>query len=225
MHWEGVRKVTAFVYAIVVFVSTAMVVGFTFAPSCAGGREQSASTRWGEISQTGKAKTPIVVGTFHGDVRLMDIQRKTVEDAFQDIEQTSCGLVKLDIVWDFDPELDVLYHVVKGDNILMVTDSRTMIRWLGKEEGDHLLGLTRYSNSRWIFLVGDKLDEDTLLWEWVTAHEISHAIGMDHVGVGLMEPEAPQFVIDKPVWEWEDIVEFCKVWDCQPEMFFDCRFR
>ena len=202
-----------------------MVVAFMFSPSCASGREQSASTRWSEITSTGKAKTPVVVGTFHGDVRMLEIQRRTVENALEDLERTSCGLVKLAVTWDFDPELELLFRVVRGDNILMMTDSRTLIRWLGKEEGDHLLGLTRYSNSRWIFLVADKLGEDTLLWEWVAAHEFSHAIGMDHIGVGLMEPNAPVFIVDRPSWEREDVAEFCRIWDCQPEMFFDCRFR
>jgi hypothetical protein len=224
-HWENAKRAAAFTYAVVALASTIVVVALTFAPSCASGREQSASTRWGEITSTGKAKTPVVIGTFHGDVRLLEIQRNTVNAAFEDIERTSCGLVKLDVVWDFDPELDLVSRVVRGDNILMMTDSRTLIRWLGKKEGDGLLGLTRYSNSRWIFLVADKLDEDVLLWEWVAAHELGHAIGMDHVGVGLMEPNAPMFLVDKPVWEREDVAEFCKVWDCQPEMFFDCRFR
>ena len=225
MYWAGAKRLASLTHLLLTFVACSIIAALCFAPSCANEDRQSANTRWGEIVATGKAQTPVLTGTFHGDVRAMFIQRRAVEAAFEDIERTSCGLVNIKIVWDFDPDNEMIYRVIKGDNLLMLTDSQTMIKQMGKEEGSQLLGLTRYSNSRWIFLVADKLDEDVLLWEWVTAHEIGHAIGMEHVNMGLMEPHAPAFVIDKAYWEREDIEEFCRQYDCQSEMFFDCRYR
>lgn len=194
-----------------------------FCPSCAR-REQSASTRWGEIVQHGSAQTPIVIGTFHGDTRIVDTPlQAAVEQALQDVDRTSCGLVKMNIIWDLDVEKDLVRATMRGENIIVSVTEEDTIAAYGQEEGEPMLGYCLYGGTRWVYLVAEKLeDPDTA--RWVAAHEFSHAIGMDHVDLGLMQKHAP-FFPDVPKWERDDLREFCHVWDCNIDMFDDCRSR
>lgn len=181
----------------------------------------AADSRRGEITQNGKAKTPVVTAEFHGEAELSDFYKKTVEKSLIDLERTSCGLVKMTVVWDFHPSTGMLRAIMRGDNVVMsVKDESVKSAFDGDED---MLGFTQ-PKAKWVFLITDRI-EDPETAAWVTAHEFSHAIGMDHVELGLMQPRAPEFPKPDAVWERDDLREFCKVWSCDVAMFDDCRDR
>lgn len=207
------------------FLMGGFMMATAFVPSCVTTHDQSASTRWGEITTHGKANTPVIAIDFHGDTRIVNTPlQKSVEAASKNMNQTSCGLVKFNVIWDLDVEHDLPKAMLRGDNTLMSLTVAEAIEVFGEEEGDKLLGYTRWRGAREIFLITELLDDPELA-EWVITHEMSHAIGMEHVQLGLMEPTAPFFFYGRPQWERDDLREFCRSYDCQIDMFDECRER
>lgn len=184
----------------------------------------SARAHAAEMEARGKA-TPIVTGTFHGDTRVNPETRRAVEDGFASLERVTCGLAKLEVSWDFDPARDTLKATMLGWNVVLAVTEAQAVFAYGKVEGGELLGLCQRAGALWIHLVVEKLDGDHDLTEWVVTHELSHALGMDHTSLGLMEPTAPLIVIGKPYWSPQDTAEFCRLYDCSPEMFANCPGR
>lgn len=181
-----------------------------------------ARSRETEVLETGKTENPVAPLAFHGDVRFTSAQRAAIEAGLKDVNRTSCGFVKASIVWDVE---SFLPHALLGENLIMSSSTEELVRFRGPD-AEFLLGMTLNAGIKWIFLVTPKLGDDVMLWEWVVAHEATHAAGMmEHVRTGLMEPEAPWAVVDKPEWEREDIALFCKRWRCDPQMFRSCRYR
>jgi hypothetical protein len=181
-----------------------------------------ASTRAGEVRDTGKTDRPVIDLVFHGDLRFTPGQRRAIEAAAEDVNRTSCGFVKARVVWDVR---SFAFHALQGENLIMSSTNEELMKWQGPK-GEYLLGSTLNVGFKWIFLVTPKLEDDLELFEWVTAHEMTHAGGMmNHDRDGLMEPEAPMVVLDKPEWSYQDVVLFCQRWRCEPKMFLDCRYR
>lgn len=181
-------------------------------------------TRAQEITEKGITTRPVSVLHFHGDVLFTPDQRARVEAGLRDVEVASCGFVKTDVVWDMD---SFAKYTMLHNNIIVWATTETVKRIKGPS-GEYNLGLTVNFGVKWIFLVMPKMlnDLDVDRLEWVTAHEVTHAAGMmEHVQNGLMEPEAPWVILEKPTWENDDLDNFCKVWHCKREMFYGCRYR
>lgn len=226
MSWESVKKVAKVLPWVGVygFILGALAYVLLSDPP---NKRPTANSRWGEITQYGHAIHPLVTGTFHGDVRFTADERKWIEGGFAVLKRTSCELIDLKVVWDFDVENNQVIAMLRGDNNILRTTDVELVKAIGKE-GNNLLGQTRSGGPGSVIsiaLVSNKLGEDDMLWKWVVAHELSHAIGMDHVVDGLMSVEAPWAVVEDPKWEREDLQEFCNVWSCQREMFNECRDR
>ena len=182
-----------------------------------------ADLRAAEITAKGVTEDPVTNIHFHGDVRFTSEQRALIEAGLHDVERTSCGLVKAHVTWDMD---GFVKHALMGQYIIKSTTTEELVRFRGPD-ADFNLGLTVNFGVKWIFLVTAKLaEDDNQRLEWVAAHEVTHAVDvMDHVNDGLMSPEAPWVVTEKPSWKSEDVALFCKVWRCDPEMFSGCRYR
>jgi len=181
-----------------------------------------ASSRADEISVEGRTSRPVAKLHFHGDVRFTPEQRVAIVAGMRAVERTSCGFVESDVIWDVD---NVIKHVALGEQLIVSSTTEDIVAMKGPD-GEFNLGLTVNFGVKWIFLVAPKLGDDMSRWEWVVAHEITHAAGMmDHVQNGLMEPEAPWIILDEPMWFDEDVALFCKRYRCQPKMFDSCRYR
>ena len=188
------------------------------------GRKQSLTIR-----QHGRASEPLVTLNFRGDYAVPEPVYRGVRRAVADLDRVSCGLAKVNVVWDYNRGLDLPIAALRGDNVIQgmsVLDAETS---LGRSDADDLLAMTRSAknprwNPVWIFLVNDRLEEDSQLAEWTTLHEFGHALGMNHVKNGLMEPRAPYFfsLEDIPTWSVEDQNEFCRIYKCDPTAFTRC---
>jgi len=217
VRWVDVKAYGALIVAL--------VAGVVFCPSKPQTQSYAfaASSRWGEITQYGKAKTPVITAMFHGQADLDLIFKEGIEKSLIDLDRTSCGLVKLTIVWDFIPDqAGLLRATIRGDNVVMAVRSSTMKAAFNNED-ENLLGLTQ-PGIHWVFLVIDRIDEPEMV-VWVAAHEFGHTIGLEHVELGLMQTYAPTFPTTPITWERDDLREFCRVWSCKIEMFNDCRER
>jgi len=188
------------------------------------GRKQSIAIR-----QHGHASEPLMTLNFRGDYSAPEKVRLGVERAIVDLDRVSCGLAKVNIVWDYSREWDLPRAALRGDNVIQGVSVLDVETSLGRDDADDLLGMTRSAknprwNPVWIFLVNDRLEEDTQLAEWTVLHELGHALGMDHVKNGLMEPRAPYFfgLEDTPEWSVEDQNEFCRIYHCDPTAFIRC---
>lgn len=191
------------------------------------GHKQSAVIR-----KEGRASQPLITLYFRGDFTAPDTVHRGVEHAFADLERVSCGLAKASVVWDYSREWGLPKAALRGDNVIQGVSILDVETSLGREDADDLLGMTRSAKSPrwnpvWIFLVNDRLEEDEQLAEWTTLHELGHALGMDHVKTGLMEPRAPYFfgLEDRPEWSADDQKEFCRIYQCDPSAFIRCQIR
>jgi len=181
------------------------------------------------IRQHGRASEPLVRLNFRGDYSAPEVVRRGVEHAIVDLDRVSCGLAKVNIIWDYNRDQDLPRAALRGDNVIQGVSVMDVETSLGRNDADDLLGMTRSAknprwNPVWIFLVNDKLEDDDQLAEWTALHEIGHALGMDHVKTGIMEPRAPYFfgLEDKPEWSVEDQDEFCRIYRCDPTAFIRC---
>lgn len=181
-----------------------------------------ASSRASEIVEKGATERPVTNLHFHGDMRFTPEQRGFIEAGISDVERTSCGFVKADVIWDMD---GFVKHALMGQTVIVSVTTEQLVKYHGPD-ADANLGLTVNFGVRWIFLVTEKLENDNERLQWVVAHEVTHVADMmDHVNNGLMETEAPWVMTEKPAWKSDDIALFCKVWRCEPEMFSSCRYR
>jgi hypothetical protein len=185
-----------------------------------------------EIRKHGRASAPLITLYFRGDFTAPEAVHRGVDHAFSDLERVSCGLAQAKIVWDYSREWDLPKAALRGDNIIQGISTLEVEASLGREDADDLLGITRSAKSPrwnpvWIFLVSDRLDDNDQLAEWTALHELGHALGMNHVKNGLMEPRAPYFfgLEDRPEWSVEDQNEFCRLFRCDPSAFMRCEFR
>ena len=230
MRWDDVKQLSRLlpITLVLTLLSGGFVAITVFLPSCVRDDQQSASTRWGEITQHGHALTPITVVNFRGDITLVGTSmQKPIELAIENMERISCGLVKMSVVWDFDITKDMVRSTLRGDSLIIAITSEEVISVFGHKDGESTLGFAHRDGERlkWVFLVVDKRVDDEELSEWTATHELTQAIGMGHVRLGLMEPNAPMFILGKPQWERDDIREFCRIFDCQIDMFDTCNQR
>lgn len=216
MRWENVKALGVGALA----ASVALGVAFALRSSTQLPYEHRASSRWGEIVKGGKAKTPVVVAEFHGKSGLEPPFKEAVENSLSELDRTSCGLVKMTVKWDFEP---TQRGMLRGDNVVMSVNSLVFKAAFDEEDGD-LLGLTQAAGAKWIFLVTDRIDNPETA-DWVAAHEFGHAVGLEHVQLGQMQANAPQFPYSAAEWQSDDLREFCRVWSCDVAMFDDCRER
>jgi hypothetical protein len=191
------------------------------------GRKQSIAIR-----QNGRASEPLITLNFRADFLVPELERRGIEKAIVDLDRVSCGLAKVNVVWDYSRERDLPRAALRGDNVIQGVSVLDVETSLGREDADDLLGMTRSAknprwNPVWIFLVNDRLEEDAQLAEWTVLHELGHALGMDHVKNGLMEPRAPFFfgLEDRPEWSVEDQNEFCRIYKCDPGAFIRCEVQ
>ncbi len=180
------------------------------------------------IELYGKAKQPLITLNFRANSHVHENIRLGVTKAISDLERVSCGLAKVNVIWDYDQYEILIKATINGENIIK-NISVNDVQKLGRDDSDVLLGLTQIMqspkwNAVWIFLVNDRLENNLLLTEWTVLHEFGHAIGMDHVQNGLMEPHPPRSfdVSEKPSWSLEDKEEFCKIYKCDPQLFNHC---
>ncbi len=185
-----------------------------------------------EIRHLGHAKEPIATLAFRGDVELNDKMRDAVDKAAKDMTRVSCGMVKVDVYWNYNRDRDLPRAALGGDSVVQGVSVLDVSDTMGREDADDLLGITRAAknprwNPVWIFLVRDRLEEDEQLAEWTALHEFGHALGMEHVKVGLMEPRAPFIFLfdEQPEWSVEDQNEFCRIYKCDPTAFIKCDLR
>lgn len=184
------------------------------------------------IRQHGRASEPLITLNFRGDYSAPAAVHRGVERAIADLDRVSCGLAKVNITWDYNREWDLPRAALRGDNVIQGVSVLDVETSLGRDDADDLLGMTRSAknprwNPVWIFLVNDRLEEDSQLAEWTALHELGHALGMNHVKNGLMEPQAPYFfgLEDTPEWSVEDQNEFCRIYRCDPEAFIRCEAK
>jgi hypothetical protein len=181
------------------------------------------------IKENGIASNPLIVLNLRGDNAIPLNMREAVNCALNDIDRVSCGLAHVNVVWNYDNKWDFPNAVLHGESVIQGMSILNVETSLGRSDSDILLGMTRTSKNHdwspvWIFLINEKLEDNTKLAEWTALHEIGHALGMDHVKHGLMEPNAPRILgtMDRPEWALEDQIEFCRIYKCDPNVFANC---
>ena len=95
-----------------------------------------------EIETGGRALQPVKNLHYRGDKNSSEAIRKSVTVAMDDIDRLSCGLVHIDVQWNFDPK----YYVgaaIYGDDTIISLNSLQIASVLGREDEDTLLGMTR----------------------------------------------------------------------------------
>lgn len=244
MSWEKIRKILARLHQktsdgvfgfllVAFFVSGVMcmlcmlasVVMSLFDP-----HRTEAAVQSNVISRSGFASRPLRTMTFRADVNLDPTTKSAVVMAADDIERSSCGLLKIKVIWNYVKNEDMLGALLSGNSVLQNITLDEVSRSLGASHVGDVLGMTRVAQNphwspAWIFLVGERLDGDEQLAEWTVAHEMCHAAGMKHVEDGLMHSTAPLFLglnKRKPSWSRYDAVEFCSIYGCDPDVVKDC---
>lgn len=220
-------------FITVIFAILILVIGIAIYDIYSKIKENNAGQEQSRIiRKTGRASEPLIEINFRGDYTTPISIKKAVEQAILDLDRVSCGLAKLSIVWNYNKELDLLGVTLRGDSVIQGLSVLEIESSMGREDSSDLLGLTRSAKSPrwnpvWIFLVNERLEDNSPLAEWTALHEIGHALGMDHVKIGLMEPRAPYFfgLEDKPEWSAEDQQEFCRIYKCDPSVFIRCEIK
>lgn len=180
------------------------------------------------IKSHGKAEKEIVNIEFHADMSINSVMHRGIDKAVQDLSRVSCGLAKVKIIWDYHKPDDFPIAALTGKSIIYGMSVSDVEKSLGRKNADELLGMTKCTknpnwNPAWIFLVIDKLENDEELTEWTILHEICHALGMNHVKKGLMQPNAPIIFEDEfPIWSKQDKEEFCRLYDCDVDALNKC---
>lgn len=244
MQWEKIRKVLArlhqkisegiFGFLLFAFFATgfvcllclltSMAVSFYY-PHRNENMDQSKA-----IARNGVASRPIRTITFRADVNLDPTTKSAVINAAEDVERSSCNLLKINVIWNYTKGEDMLGALLSGDSVLQNITLDEVSRSLGASHVEDILGMTRVAQNphwspAWIFLVGERIDGDEQLAEWTVAHEMCHAVGMKHVDEGLMHPTTPLFLglnKQKPSWSKDDVVEFCGIYGCDVDVVKDC---
>jgi hypothetical protein len=180
------------------------------------------------ILKKGRAEKEIVNMEFHADVSINSVMHRGIDKAVQDLSRVSCGLAKAKIIWDYHKPEDFPMAALTGKSIIYGMSVADVEKSLGRKDADELLGMTKSTknpnwNPAWIFLVVDKLEKDEELTEWTVLHEICHALGMNHIKKGLMQPNAPFYFEDEfPIWSQQDKEEFCRLYDCDTDALNKC---
>lgn len=182
------------------------------------------------VAKTGKASKPLKVMTFRADVDMDPTTKLAIANATADLDAASCGLLKINVVWNYKKSEDVLGALLAGSSVIQNVTLEEVSRSLGASHVGEVLGMTRVAQNpnwspSWIFLVGERVDGDLQLAEWTAAHEMCHAAGMKHVEEGLMQSTAPLFLglnDQAPTWSKEDVAEFCRIYSCDADVVLDC---
>ena len=192
--------------------------------------DETSSTSEGQkqsnaIRQDGFASKSLVKLNFRGDANLSDSTKRGIENAIFNMVEESCGLVDAVVVWDIKDSNDAVLAFFSGDDTIVDASETTIGFISGHEEAQYTQGMT-ISRKRSgitparILMVSSHFELDEDVAQWVAFHEMGHAVGMQHVKNGIMEPYVPFFLSYE--WSEEDRAEFCRIYRCDPTAFSRC---
>ena len=147
------------------------------------------------------------------DQTFTERERYLLASAIAQLEYQTAGA--LDITVSYTNDILIM-------NLLRVESPFDMVRNVDKQYGGKVYGYT-YQDGR-MFLVGDRLDDDDVVFVHVAQHEILHHVGLDHVksksSIMYLVTNATQHVT---CMDAVDAAEFCRVVGCDAQGLNFCR--
>lgn len=154
-------------------------------------------------------------GIIWGDVSFSEYERKVILQAVKDLEYFCNGLIKLEIVFNLDPN-DI--ETINNDCVLLKEDSNNPS--IQKADGYYqskVLGLCDYmeAGNRRLYLVHDRL-LDYHVYRTTAIHELGHFISMWHTPAPSIMHKNNNNNVLYPTYN--DAKELADVWLCPIEM-------
>ena len=87
------------------------------------------------------------------------------------------------------------------------------------KEGQDVLGETHYEGTSSLIFVAIDMEPPNFLE--TTEHELGHALGLEHSGLGTVMYWSQDGAADEVVCA--DVQQFCEVWDCDPWKLSGCQ--